>query len=93
MTHLPKRSFGIVAVAYADRPKEHKERAILGEDTAMTPDEVLQAKNQEENRRKSEYKYARLGAESGRKTEVRCSCFQPLDMQFIIVTRFHKSWA
>ena len=66
MTHLPKRSFGIVAVAYADHPNEHKEeRAILGEDTAMTPDEVLQAKNQEENRRKSEYKYARLGSEVG----------------------------
>ena len=53
-----------MAVAYADHTTEDKEeRAFLGEDTAMTPDEVLQAKNQEENRRKSEYKSARLGAE------------------------------
>ena len=64
LTHLPKRSFGTVAVAYADHTTEDKEeRAFSGEDTAMTPDEVLQAKNQEENRRKSEYKHARLGAE------------------------------
>ena len=95
LTHLPRRAFGTVAAAaYADRPEEQQQKAEVADDSvnaAKTPDEVLQAKNQEENRRKSEYKYARLGAESGRKTEVRCSCFQPLDMQFIIVTRFPEN--
>ena len=84
LTHLPRRSFGTVAAAaYADRPEEQQQRqqkAEVGDDgggAAKTPDEVLQAKNQEENRRKSEYKYARLGAESGRKSEVSLSWLQP----------------
>ena len=65
-----------MAAAYADRPEQElQQKAEAVDDSggaAKTPDEVLKAKNQEENRRKSEYKYARLGADIGRKTEVRC---------------------
>ena len=72
LTHLPRRAFGTVATAaYGDRPEDAKEEGDGALATTRTPDEVLQAKNHEENRRKSEYKYARLGAESGRKSEVK----------------------
>ena len=91
LTHLPPRSFGTVATApYADRP-EQQQKAEVDDDSggaAKTPDEVLQSKNQEENRRKSQYKYARLGAESGRKTEVRISRSQFLHL--ISLSHFHS---
>ena len=71
LTHLPRRAFGTVAAAYGDRTEDAKAEGGGALATTKTPDEVLQAKNHEENRRKSEYKYARLGAEGGRKSEVR----------------------